>query len=123
MILLTCVELLNIACLLFNYNTTSLTLVMFRTCTLFEFCLMLLLKGLNCLPLNAHDRVNLISLPSLLCLDPVDGFLDVLVVSGHLEIVLWQIKISLYVCVSTPGIVCSIGSSTVNHSILSFSIL
>ena len=84
MILLTCVELHNIACLLFNYNTTSLTLVTFRTCILFEFCLMLLLKGLNCFPLNAHDRVNLISLsPLFTLLGPVDGFLDVLVVSGH----------------------------------------
>ena len=30
---------------------------------------------------------------------------------GILEIDLWQIRISLYVCVSTPGIVCSLGSS------------
>ena len=29
---------------------------------------------------------------------------------GILEIDLWQIRISLYVCVSTPGIVCSLGS-------------
>ena len=84
MILLTCVELHNIGCLLFNYNTTSLTLVTFQTCILFEFCMMLLSKGLNCLPLNAHDCVNLISLSLLFTLlGPVDGFLDVLVVSGH----------------------------------------
>ena len=37
-------------------------------------------------------------------------FLMCLLCLGILEIDLWQIKISLYVCVSTPGIVCSIGS-------------
>ena len=37
-----------------NYITLlaiSVTLITFRTCILFEFCLMLLSKGFNCLPL------------------------------------------------------------------------
>ena len=37
-------------------------------------------------------------------------FLMCLLCLGILDIDLWQIKISLYVCVSTPGIVSSIGS-------------